>query len=267
MFAKFNYKPEGFFYNTTINRYLTIGQQIYEDHKKDVQECLSNYITEDGVIRGSDLKNHWFSVTPKDVFISHSHNDLSKVQAFAGWLHEIFGIEAFIDSCSWGYCDDLLRKIDNRYCYDSKSKTYNYKLRNYTTSHVHMMLSTALAEMIDKTECLIFFNTPNSINMEHELGQIKKKGKSTLSPWIYHELSMTTMLEPKNPDRRKSMLEHFEHRAKDDVKIQYDVTKALEGMTQLTDEILMAWSKKCEGHPVKISEESLDALYEIVFPK
>lgn len=81
---------------------------------------------------------------------------LIKLKHLLDSLHDCFGLEAFIDSCSWGYCDDLLNKIDKKYCYDSKKKTYDYHLRNYTTSHVHMMLSTALAEMMDNTECIIF---------------------------------------------------------------------------------------------------------------
>ena len=46
------------------------------------------------------------------IFISHSHKDINKVIAFAGWLKTNFGLEAFIDSCSWGYCDELLKIID-----------------------------------------------------------------------------------------------------------------------------------------------------------
>ena len=148
MYTKFNYSPSGYFYNHEINRHLSNGNKIFSAHEKEVQKCLSQYITEDGIINGTDLKEHWFSITKKDIFISHSHCDINKVKAFAGWLHDCFGLEAFIDSCSWGYCDDLLNKIDKKYCYDSKKKTYDYHLRNYTTSHVHMMLSTARANTV-----------------------------------------------------------------------------------------------------------------------
>ena len=183
MYTKFNYSPAGSFYNRVINPCLEHGRVIYKKHEDEVHDCLAQYITEDGVINGTALKKHWFSISKKDVFISHSHDDISKVIAFAGWLHDSFGLEAFIDSCSWGYCDDLLNKIDKKYCYNSKTSTYDYNLRNYTTSHVHMMLSTALTEMIYKTECIIFFNTPQSINMASELDKIKKNSKqSTISP-------------------------------------------------------------------------------------
>ena len=196
MFTEFNYSPSNHFYNCVLNDYLTEGNRLYAEHEREVQDCLSEYITEEGIINGTALKEHWFSITKKDIFISHSHKDINKVKAFAGWLKSCFGLEAFIDSCSWGYCDDLLNKIDKKYCYNPKSKTYNYDLRNYTTSHVHMMLSTALTEMIDNTECIIFFNTPNSISLATELDQIRKNGKAakTVSPWIYHELSIKIMI-------------------------------------------------------------------------
>ena len=265
MYSKFNYSPTVSFYNSTLNRYVTIGNKLFKSHEEEVQDCLSKYISEDGVINGSDLKEHWFSISQKDIFISHSHKDLNKVKAFAGWIYETFGLEAFIDSCSWGYCDELLRKIDNKYCYNPKSKTYNYSLRNYTTSHVHMMLSTALTEMMDNTECVIFFNTPNSINMAEEIGKVKKKEK-TVSPWIYHELSMTTLLRQSEPIRKKAVLEHYAQQRTDEFSVAYDVTKLLEGLKTLTDTDLLLWQNNWQNRPVKVKEEALEVLYEIVFP-
>lgn len=269
MYSKFNYSPSDYFYNNEINPYLTHGNEIYSKHEKEVQECLSEYISEEGVINGTALKEHWFSITPKNVFISHSHCDLNKVKAFAGWLHQCFGLEAFIDSCSWGYCDDLLNRIDNKYCYNPKTKTYNYTLRNYTTSHVHMMLSTALTEMLNQTECVIFFNTPSSICLEEELNKIKTSGKKaiTVSPWIYHELSMTTMLRVTPPNREERALEHFAHDPRDSVTIQYDVSKALSEMTMLTDTQLRQWRDNWQKCSPTNSERALDELYKIVFPK
>ncbi|CBL17199.1 hypothetical protein [Ruminococcus champanellensis] len=270
MFAKFNYSPSGAFYNSVINHFYTKGNELFAAHEKEVQDCLSDYISEDGVINGTDLKEHWFSISKKDIFISHSHKDINKVKAFAGWLYDCFGLEAFIDSCSWGYCDDLLNKIDKKYCYRPKTNTYDYQLRNYTTSHVHMMLSMALTEMIDNTECIIFFDTPQSINMADELKKIEKKSKkeTTLSPWIYHELSMTTMLRERQPRKAISESTHFQHSStRDSIAIEYDVSKALSGMTTLSDIQLQQWNENWSKRPIKVPEEALDELYKIVFPK
>lgn len=261
MFAKFNYSPSDYFYNKILNPYLTKGTDLYIKHEEEVKDCLSQYINENGIINGSDLKEHWFSISDKDIFISHSHKDINKVKAFAGWLYDTFGLEAFIDSCSWGYCDKLLKNIDNKYCYNPKSKTYDYDLRNYTTSHVHMMLSTALAEMLNKTERVIFFNTPNSISMSDELTKIKKS-EATLSPWIYYELSMMTLIKSTQP--RKIILEHS---AYSDINIKYDVSKILKELTQINDSTLLDWRDKWNNRPIMCKEEALEILYEIIYPK
>ena len=70
MYTKFNYSPAGSFYNQVINRHLEHGRAIYKSHEEEVQDCLSRYITEDGVINGTALKEHWFSISKKNVFIS-----------------------------------------------------------------------------------------------------------------------------------------------------------------------------------------------------
>lgn len=272
MYKKFNYSQiNSSFYNQVINQHLERGKAIYESHVKEVKDCLAKYITKDGVINATALKDHWFSISKKDVFISHSHNDISKVKAFAGWLYDSFGLEAFIDSCSWGYCDDLLKSIDDEYCYKPKTNTYDYDMRNYTTSHVHMMLSTALTEMIYNTECIIFFNTPQSIRIKSEVDKIKNGDKwTTISPWIYHELSMTTMLDVVEPSRVRAVLEHRDHvdfsqSTRDEKpKFGYDVTKALNEMLSLTDSQMQEWYKGRDGYASP--ECALDELYRITFP-
>lgn len=47
------------------------------------------------------------------------------------------------------------------------------------------MLSSALAKMIDKCECIFFPNTPSSINLN----------KKTESPWIYYELNIADLVQ------------------------------------------------------------------------
>ena len=55
---------------------------------------------------------------------------------------------------------------------------YDYNKRNYSTSHVHMMLSTALTMMMDEAECVIFLNTPNALSTKDIVHK-------TESPWIF----------------------------------------------------------------------------------
>lgn len=70
-----------------------------------------------------------------------------------------------------GVCRQFIKKIDDKYCVSYINKeNYDYKKRNYSTSHVHTMLTVALSKMIDKTECIFFINTPESLNISEGMG-------------------------------------------------------------------------------------------------
>lgn len=278
MFSRFQYilndyheygYPD-FFYESFIKKHMEKGEELYQNSVTTSRENLEKFIFSNGHIDGTSLQKNWFSIEDVDVFLSHSHKDLSKVKAFAGWLYDNFNLTSFIDSCCWGYCDDLLREIDDEYCYNASSCAYSYELRNYSTSHVHMMLSSALSQMIDKTECVIFFNTPNSIILEDEISQINKGNKeATLSPWIYHELSMTTMIRQTIPTRftlKTPILEHNSLNFSEEQRelgFEHDVSKYLKNMRTLKDTDLLEWqahyiSSKLTG------EFALDTLYKML---
>ena len=248
MYSKFDLTITDYFYNSELNKYLSIGSEIYQEHEACAKKSLKEFIYDNGHIDGTAMKSSWFQMQAVDVFISHSHKDLTKVKAFAGWLYKEFDLTAFIDSCAWGYCDDLLKEIDNRYCLKEDGKIYNYDLRNYTTSHVHMMLATALTEMIDNTECIMFYNTPNSVTLADDLETIKKtKKKVSFSPWIYYELAMTSLVRKREPRRTLSLLENvIIHKAfseRNNINIEYDVDKYLEEMLPVTSDELKLWKR------------------------
>lgn len=97
---------------------------------------------------------------------------------------------------------------------------YEYDNRNRSTSHVHMLLNGALAKMINKTECLFFINTPNSVN-----AQDVENPSKTASPWIYSELLMATEFphEKLSKYREGESYEergYFEHA---ELQINYDI--------------------------------------------
>ncbi|CDH90270.1 conserved hypothetical protein [Clostridium botulinum B str. Eklund 17B (NRP)] len=143
--------------------YYSIGKSIYRHIQKRINEALDNYIGVDGTINGSELQSDWFPSINAHVFLSHSHKDEKLAIRLAEWLYYNFGLITFIDSYIWSYSDDLLKKIDEKYCKNKKKRIYYYDTRNISTSHVHMMLMNALMKMIDKSECVFFLNTDNSI--------------------------------------------------------------------------------------------------------
>ncbi|MFC0476256.1 hypothetical protein ACFFHF_13535 [Robertmurraya beringensis] len=132
------------------------GNTIYNNKKRIIEEELKKFLLNDGSLDGTEMQNSWFPQINADIFLSHSHNDKEKAIALAGWINATFGLTVFIDSCVWGSADALLRIIDDEYCKNVDSPTYSYEKRNFSTSHVYMMLSSALTMMIDKTECVIF---------------------------------------------------------------------------------------------------------------
>ena len=273
MYSKFDVVISDYFYNSELNKYLECGKQIYQSHEAQAKKSLKEFIYDNGHIDGTTMKSNWFQIEDVDIFISHSHRDITKVKAFAGWLYDKFGLLAFIDSCAWGYCDELLRQIDDKHCKKNDGKTYNYNLRNYTTSHVHMMLSTALTEMIDNTECIMFYNTPNSVSLIDDLKTIKNENKKvTLSPWIYHELSMTSLVRERKPNRRIPVLEnviiHKVYSEKNDINIEYDVEKYLADMISLSDKEFEQWKRSYAILTHKLDGDSIPSIsgYEDVHP-
>lgn len=191
MYRGFNLEKIAFDDNSK-SKFNRIGNLLYEDHKKTVRKTLTDYI-ERGALDGTKIQNDWFPNIDCNIFISHSHNDEENVIIIAGWLYDVFGLKTFVDSSIWGNANDLLKIIDNKYCYKNNGH-YDYNKRNYSTSHVHMMLSTALTKMIDKTECLFFYNTPNSISSSDVINRTK-------SPWIYSEIITSELIRRNIPDR------------------------------------------------------------------
>jgi hypothetical protein len=156
-----------------------------------IADALDRAKCVDGSIDAEKLGFDWFPELPCSVFISHSHKDLAKAKLLSGWLADRFGISSFIDSMVWGYCQKLIWQIDEQHR-NLGSMSYDYAARNISTSNIHMILANALAVMLNKCECVIFLETSNSINSGRMHNNYQRK--STNSPWIFLELSLTKIL-------------------------------------------------------------------------
>ena len=221
MFAKFNLclredmLSESDFYS--------VGLRFYTEQKETVHFCLDKYLAPDGSLDGEAIVEDWFPSVQANVFLSHSHKDEKSVLRLAGFLLQNYGITSFIDSTVWGYMNDLLKMIDDRYCIQNVKPNgghiYNYEKRNQSTSHIHLMLQGAIAKMINQCECLIFVNTPHSLNTK-DIGD----ENATSSPWIYNELLMANTFPARClqdykilGEYRADSLEHY------DLSIKYRV--------------------------------------------
>jgi len=172
-----------------IDTYYAQGIKMFEFFENKVTPVLDKYLKENKALDGDAMRKDWFPEVKADIFISHSHSDKYLAICLAGWLYKHFQIKAFIDSMVWGYADDLLLAIDNKYCLTEDKKQYVYKKRNYSTSHIHIMLTAALNKMIDKSECFFFIKTSNSITTENAIKQ-----PNTYSPWIYSEIETSRII-------------------------------------------------------------------------
>ena len=178
--------------------YLDKGKCNFLDQSQHIKNVVDEYLNPNGSLNANIIDDDWFPQINADVFISHSHNDYNKVIALAGYLNNL-GLNVFVDSCTWWLYDDLLKNIDDKYCVSSiktnGSVIYDYDTRNKSAAYVQTILNSALMKMIDKTECLIFIETPNSIKTKD------LKSITTESCWIYSELLMSNCLRRKVPKR------------------------------------------------------------------
>lgn len=239
--------------NEDFSYYLSVGKGLHEINNNTVKNKLDSFKDRNGNLIASRIIADWFpdnEIKPH-VFLSHSHKDKDQIIGLAGWLHSNMGITSFIDSCIWGYAGDLLKMIDDEYCYRKSSKTYDYQKRNRSTSHVYMMLSMALAKMIDSCECIIFVNTPNSISAKDYINDV-----NTDSPWIYSEIAMTSLVQKRSPEEHRRTLA-LESATNDSMfNIRYSVN--LKHLTSLNFNDLCEWNSLNSSNGAK----ALDSLYK-----
>lgn len=232
------------------------GLKIYNNSKAEAKKTLSEFMLKNKSLSGSEILENWFPQIQSHVFLSHSHNDERKAIILAGILYNKFGIKTFIDSCVWGYSSDLLKQIDDDYCLNSSGKTYNYTKRNYSTSHVNLMLSIALNRMIDNSECIFFLNTPNAISSNEAISRTK-------SPWIFSEIATTQVIRKKTPERLKERTRMFSkggalnESASNLLTIEYDLE--LSHLIDFSLEDLKTWITIKSENAI----EALDNLYHL----
>ncbi len=188
-----------------LDCYESAGNEYFERYSgqlKNFSDTFNKYVRK-GCLDGDIIQEEWFPSIEADVFISHSHDDKPLALKLAGFLHKEFGLQPFVDSFIWGYAENLLNGLVEKYGDSMRGCYYGYKgnreknsscnrMKRYA-SHVHMMLTTALVGMMDKCECLFFLNTQKSCNAS-QLNQME----STVSPWIYMEMSLSRTIRRKD---------------------------------------------------------------------
>lgn len=246
----------------TVSTYKLYGKKQSSEMVKAMEPGLTQYLNAKGVLDGQKIMDDWFEQVDADIFISHSHRDDQDIHALAGWLKMNLGLTSFIDADVWGYCNDLILEMDKAYV-PSKNGVYDYSRHNDITAHVHIMLMSALAKMIDKCECLLFVDSDQSISARDAALQ-------TSSPWIYNELLLSSMIKPCAPHRKavriqdsRIVLEQREY-AVPDMQVEYPAV--LKHMKTLSLPTLNAWKRQynlCKTN-AKYKGLALDLLYNLL---
>lgn len=179
------------YYNSS---YMKEYEELENKLNKNIATNIDRFTKYNGKLNAKDMMDNWFPIDDYDVFISHSHKDLQYALIVYKYL-KAMGYKPFIDSICWGYSDDLLRQIDDIYCYDKESNTYRYGDRNITTSHVHIMLMSSLEKILSACNMFVFISSENSITKD------ELKADITESPWIYNELLLSKILINRDEQR------------------------------------------------------------------
>ena len=238
-----------------FKKYNEIGKKVLDSNTELIDSYLNNLKDSKGVIDGSKLSNDWFPQIKADVFISHSHKDLQTALNLAGMLKTV-GLTPFVDSCIWKYADNLQEAIDRQYCREDDSNYFDYQKRNYSTSHVHMMLTIALSKMIYSTECLIFLKTSKSVYPKDDIPQ--KNKIATLSPWIYAELEMTNLIEKRTLEAHRNRKIVVEAETEPKLKIKH--SDEFRNISPLPANNLFEWLENVSEKGIS-KHQALDMLY------
>lgn len=236
----------------SFEKFLDEGHDIYEKQRKQTMISLNDFILKGNTLDGSAIQNFWFPEIEADIFLSHSYNDLDQAKALVGWIKSTFNLNVFIDSSVWLHGKDLKRDLANKYCPIEGTNLYDYDAFSHASTHVDIMLSTALSRMIDKCECLFFLNTPNSIQPYAIVPR-------TESAWIYHELEVSKIIHKRKPNRPSWANESKDilNKALGALTISYEVDTV--HLHELRPEKMASWHESSRY----TKEHALDVLYQL----
>lgn len=154
--------------------------------KNNIKKYLEESINFDTIDALQEM-DRLFPTERFDIFISHSHNDINKARILKKYLESNFGLKVFVDSEYWESSDEYLYELDKKFCKKTDGH-FSYEKRNYTTSHVHIMLAISIINALNKSTVVLFLQTENFSQNYNEF-----EFQKISSPWIYLEAYMTKL--------------------------------------------------------------------------
>ena len=120
-----------------------------------------------------------------------------------------------------------------------------------------MMLSVALTQMIDNTECLFFLNTPNSITPNTIINQ-------TESTWSYSEIAMSRLIRKIELKEYRDVALMESQRAfaeGETLNVRYDLP--IDHLTNIRANHLKKWMKNWSMSSQNSKYLALNVLYNL----
>ena len=229
-----------------------IDELLEEFNKKSLHEDKAT---------GKEYFDHQSTLTPVsnyDIFISHSHKDINLAKGLAGYLEEYCKVSCFIDSLYWGNIDELLEEFNKKSLHEDKAtgkEYFDHQSTKEVAKHANMILASALTEMINNSECVFFLNTDNSVISGSDV--INKN--ETSSPWIYHEIFITSIIY-RRETRRYALFKGQQIECNLIKRLpRFIYSLDLTGMTNLNDNDILNWGSKLNSN----NAHPLDVLYKL----
>lgn len=172
------------FFKDKFEEYYEIGRVLHRKTKEKVLEEILRFDYKDMPFKSEEFINSFFPITEADVFISYAHIDSDLAMALVGWLKKEFDITTFVDECLWAFGPEILENFDKSSINDKWIKMFSF------ISNFNIIITQALSNMIERCPLFIFLNTENSNFIRN--GEIK-----TFSPWLYHEINMSSIYSKK----------------------------------------------------------------------
>ncbi|MDR9529242.1 hypothetical protein RJC67_09385 [Acinetobacter baumannii] len=233
----------------------------YKERNKNTLINIQDYLlNKKNTLSVEKIYEKLFVNVRPDIFLSHSHADEDDVIRLAILIEQELNLRVFIDSCIWGDAFKLLRVIDEEYCLNGNN--FNYRKRNYTTSNIFMILSSALNRVIYNCEAFIFLGTDNSI----PINEVFENKKYLSSPWIYTELQFAKLVR-RTPKPRQISTESRDQALAESLALDNDPNFAYpipETDATLSNQKLKKWIEGSKISYISQSIHPLDRLYSII---
>lgn len=140
------------------------------------ENILHSFDIKTKAIDGDKIQEYFFNKGKYDIFLSHSSQDIEEVKKLQQYL-ENKNFKVFVDSMVWGNYKEIFKKIEQEF------KKMEDNENEYVFAHLHIMLLSALENVIKNTNYFIFIDSKSSIDITNDITKI-------YSPWIFYELNV-----------------------------------------------------------------------------